>query len=150
MSVHSFPFMSCLYVMVIINILTEIERKSFILFWGRMQITFKLGPTVPAWCQYFFSHYILLISMGKEFLLFVLISSAKNFLCKEIKTLTFCNSHFIPTAHLRCYSHCWSVPFFKGLLRTQVDIWKPLIFLLSQDIYPFDFLNPPSCLMVLI
>lgn len=150
MSKHSFPFMSCLYAMVIINILTEIERKLFILFWGWPQITFKLGPILPAWCQYFFSHYILLISMGKEFLPFVLISSAKNFLCEEIKTLTFCNSHFIPTAHLRCCSHCWSVPFFIGLLITQVGIWKPFLFLLSQDIYPFDLLNPPRCLMVLI
>lgn len=150
MSMHSFPFMPCLYAMVIIKILAEIESKLFVLFWEWMQITFKLGPTLSAWCQYFFSYYIPLISNGKEFLLFVLISSAKNFLCKEIKNLTFCNSHFIPTAHLRCCSHCWSLPFFIGLLITQVGIWKPLIFLLSQNIYPFDFLNPPSCLKVLI
>lgn len=88
--------------------------------------------------------------MSKEFLLFVLISSAKDFLCEEIKTLTFRNSHFILTAHRRCCSHRWSDPVFIGLLITQVGIWKPLIFLLSQDIYPFHLLNPPSCLMVLI
>lgn len=150
MSIHSFPFMSCLSATVIIKILAEIESKLFILFCEWMQITFKLGPILPAWCQYFFSHYILLISIGKEFLPFVLISSVKNFLCEEIKNLTFCSSHFIPTAHLRCCSHCWSLPFFIVLLITQVGIWKPLIFLLSLDIYPFDFLNPPSCLKVLI
>lgn len=88
--------------------------------------------------------------MGKEFLLFVLISSTKDLLGEEIKTLTFYKSHFISPAHLRCCSHCCSVPFFIDLLITQVGIWKTLIFLLSQDISPFDFLNAPRCLMVLI
>lgn len=88
--------------------------------------------------------------MGKEFLLFVLISSTKDLLHEEIKTLTFYKSHFISPAHLRCCSHCWSVPFFIDLLITQVGIWKTLIFLLSQDISPFDFLNASCCLMVLI
>lgn len=88
--------------------------------------------------------------MGKVFLLFVLISSTKDLLHEEIKTLTFYKSHFISPAHLRCCSHCWSVPFFIDLLVTQAGIWKTLIFLLSQDISPFDFLNAPCCLMVLI
>lgn len=148
MTAHSFSLMSCLYAIVIST--SSLKLKENYLFWGQTQTTFKLGPFLPAWCQCYYSLYILLISMGKEFLPFVLISSAKSFLCKEIKTLTFCNSRFIATAHPRCCSHCWSVPFFVGLLITQVGIGKPLILLLSQDIYPFDFLNPPPCLMVLI